>query len=303
MLDPLSGFILYNEDLNVVWSASDENGDQLRFNVEYSTDGCSAWQVVGLFLEGDQIWIPADNLPASSQARVRVTATDGIHSTSAAMAGNFEVLNHPPSVEITNPTASLSIAAGQTIYLEGLAYDIDLGFLDGNSLTWESDLDNFLGNGASLVLGTDELSLGQHEITLTADDGQGGVASDSLTVTVEESPNDLPASENQLVVDPPVVLLQPLDGVSNSPISIENQNRKVVMDWSVSSVSQSWVLLGASSGNTPQDITLSLDLSQLRYSTYTADVTFTSRSGGNPVTIQVVVELPEYRLEIPDVRK
>ncbi len=72
-----------------------------------------------------------------------------------------------------------------TTYLEASAYDVDLGVLDGAQVTWTSDRDGALGNGAQLS--TAALSVGVHTITVRADDGAGGVATDTVQVTVVEN--------------------------------------------------------------------------------------------------------------------
>ncbi|MDW8270700.1 MAG: hypothetical protein RMN24_16190, partial [Anaerolineae bacterium] len=49
---------------------------------------------------------------------------------------------------------------------------------------WTSSLDGALGTGAQLTVST--LRAGKHRITVRAEDGQGGVATAAVTVTVRD---------------------------------------------------------------------------------------------------------------------
>jgi hypothetical protein len=300
ILSPLPGENIDIVDMDVSWNATDSDGDPVTVNVEYSPDNGATWNVVGLFLEGNQAVIPADNLPTSNQALVRLVASDGIHSTTTVMAGAFFVPNHQPTVEISNPQNGVVIASDQTLTLEGFAYDYDLGYLDDAYLTWSSDINGVLGSGATLALSG--LSAAYHTITLNVDDGQGGTASASVDVSVVLTPNDLPVLPDGLIVEPKTILLEPLENLSSALISIENQNPNVIA-WSVSYVDQPWVLLSAVDGSTPQDITLNLDMSQLGMGTYIANITFSSRSSPKDQVVQVIVHLPEYQTMLPLVIK
>jgi len=105
-------------------------------------------------------------------------------STSITVTVNANVA---PVVTITSPgdgaasieTDSLSFAASATDDEDG-----DLG----GSLSWASDVDGPIGNGASFSLST--LSIGAHEITASVVDGHGAPGSASITITV--APNTAP---------------------------------------------------------------------------------------------------------------
>jgi hypothetical protein len=96
--------------------------------------------------------------------------------------------NAAPVVTITSPgdgaasieTDSLSFAASATDDEDG-----DLG----GSLSWTSNVDGPIGNGASFSLST--LSIGAHEITASVVDGHGAPGSASITITV--APNTAPS--------------------------------------------------------------------------------------------------------------
>jgi hypothetical protein len=60
------------------------------------------------------------------------------------------------------------------VLLRGAAFSSDYGLGAPEDVVWSSNVDGVLGRGFELV--TDRLSEGAHTITLTAPDGQGGVA-------------------------------------------------------------------------------------------------------------------------------
>jgi hypothetical protein len=74
------------------------------------------------------------------------------------------------------------VATEQTVGLEAEAYDIDLGTMPDELISWSSSRDGVLGTGAQLSVAT--LSVGVHTITVTVTDGAGGTAADSVQVTV-----------------------------------------------------------------------------------------------------------------------
>src|SRR5262249_46636610 len=170
---PNGGEVLDQPTVTVSWSASDADGDPLAFDVQYSRDGGANWEMVAQNLLGSSVTLDASNIGRTDEGRFRVLATDGIHTASDDSDASFTVPNRIPSAEIAEPASAVTIAAGQTLSLEGDAYDVDSGTLGGDRLQWSSNRDGMLGIGASLAVST--LSVGVHTITFRADDGEGGV--------------------------------------------------------------------------------------------------------------------------------
>ena len=78
--------------------------------------------------------------------------------------------------------------------LVGYGYDPEDGQLEGDSLVWNSDVDGSLGMGEQLV-GL-ALSVGEHQLTLTATDSDGRKESATVRVVVEEEISGLTASND-----------------------------------------------------------------------------------------------------------
>src|SRR6185295_19454817 len=105
-------------------------------------------------------------LSASAQIQVQVTA-----STS----------NQPPVLTITGPANNTSVSGGTAVTFTATATD-DLGGNIASGISWESNIDGFIGSGGSFTTST--LSAGTHTITATVDDTGGLIDSKTVTVTV-----------------------------------------------------------------------------------------------------------------------
>lgn len=283
--------------ITATWTASDEDGDPLTFNVAYSPDNGLSWEPVALFITTTQVVIPATNLPESDMGRLRVTASDGLHSAQDTSDNIFTIPNHLPTGEIVAPATDITVAASQTVALAGQVYDIDLGMLDETSLEWVSDQDGSLGYGANLSVAG--LSVNLHEINLVADDGHGPITLDQVIVVVVASPNDLPTPENQLTAGPDLVFLDPASGVFSATLYLDNLRLGEAVAWQVTAA-EDWVGLSAESGLTPQDIVVTTSLTSRDYGTHKALLTFTSPTDAyDPVYVVVIVTSAERHLFVP----
>jgi hypothetical protein len=183
LLAPNGGETLVG-DVAVSWTASDSDGDPLTFNVQYSPDNGASWELLAHNLTGASITLPAADFVAGSQGRVRVWVSDGIHTASDQSDGTFVISNHAPTVRILQPTGDTTLFIGQSLNLEADAYDVDTGSMDDAQVQWTSSRDGILGDSAQLTIAS--LSAGIHLLTVVANDGQGGVATAAVTVTVRD---------------------------------------------------------------------------------------------------------------------
>lgn len=296
---PNGGEVFGTGSITVSWTASDADDDPLTFNIDYSPDNGNSWEPVALFITDTQVTIDPLNLPTSDMGLFRVSASDGLHTTSDTSDGFFFIPNHLPQGEIILPAADTTIALDQTITFQGQVYDNDLGLLDEGSLQWVSDRDGLLGNGA--IFNTASLSVGLHEINLVADDGHGQTVIGQVIVTVVSTPNDLPPQSNALSAGPDLVFLYPNAGIPSGKIYLDNLNLGGNLPWNVTS-SEAWMALSASSGTTPVELTVSTTLASRDFGTHKALLTFSDPGGVYPpVYIVVKVSIPEYQLFLPSV--
>lgn len=163
---------------DITWSATDADGDSLSYSVMYSQDG-SDWIPVGGTVTEMQVTVSSGELPGSDMARVRVLASDGVNTSEDQSDDVFTVGRKPPWVSIMSPEDSAILLPGRPILLQGYAYDLEDGVLEGGSLDWSSDRDGPLGVGSPVLV---ILSPGDHTIKLTAEDSDGSAVSASVVV-------------------------------------------------------------------------------------------------------------------------
>jgi len=294
---PNGGEILAGDVITVAWTASDPDGDLLTFNVQYSPDNGASWTMVAQNLSEHNIALDAVNIPSGAAARFRVWVSDGIHTASDESDAPFTVPNRVPSAEITQPAGTVAVAISQTLGLDGRAYDVDTGSMTSSQLQWLSSLDGLLGNGAQLsVAGLRE---GFHTITFRADDGFGGVATDTVDVIVVSDPSQLPPRPDALVAGPDPILFDTRMGVTRVRLSIDNQNIANPVVWTAVA-SASWLGLGVTSGTTPDQMYVTLNEAGLPRGYYTATISLTSPAlPGQSTTVGVAASISGQRLYLP----
>ncbi len=167
--------------LPVAWTATDADGDALEVSVDYSADGGAAWTPVASAAGSGAASIPSSELAASADARIRVTASDGLQIGSATSA-SFTVAAQPPHPFISAPLDGATFGEAQLVDLIGGARDATDGYLSGAALSWASDRDGDLGAGD---LASVYLSVGTHVLTLRAVNRAGLAATATATVYVE----------------------------------------------------------------------------------------------------------------------
>ena len=271
----------------VEWTASDADGDPLTFDVEYSTDDGETWRAVAQSITDTEVVVDAMNLVGSSQARFRVWASDGIHTSGDESDGILTVENQSPSAEIVVPADDTVVVAGMSLGFEGTAID-DSGILNGEQIQWQSSRDGVIGSGPSIAVAT--LSVGSHTITMVADDGDGGTGEDSVEVLVVADPSQLPTPADALQVGPPVLLFRGV--LAQSAVAVDNANLEKPIAWSGVS-SEPWVALEMTGGTTPAHVRVSYDPGDMAPGTYRASLTFTTPDvPGQSVVIGVEAVVP-----------
>ena len=87
-----------------------------------------------------------------------------------------------PVVTILTPSDGDHFEDGEIIIFTGIAIDLTEGEILEDSLVWTSSIDEEIGTG--LILYLNNLSKGEHEITLTATNSQEVVGRATITITV-----------------------------------------------------------------------------------------------------------------------
>jgi len=167
-------------DYTITWDASDLDGDPLLFTVSYSSDG-NQWSPLAYNQAENSLTVNAANLPGSDSALIRVTATDGVNTTSDESDLPFAISRKGPQPIIASPSVSETTVGSGQLLLQGSAYDLEDGPLADSSLTWSSSIDGALGTGSNLLV---NLTPGSHTITLTAVDADANSATSEVSINV-----------------------------------------------------------------------------------------------------------------------
>ena len=188
IISPTEGQVFDGDTVEFSWSASDADQDRLTYVVGYSVDGGSnyAWYAPR---SSSELAIERQRLQGSDQARIRVIASDGVHSV-AAESPIFAVVDREPDVLIESLVDGQIIAGDRPVFLEARAYDSVDGVLDPGLFSWSSDISGDLAayvddsyGGAFAVTGLEE---GVHRLTVEASNSTGLKGTATVTVTVKD---------------------------------------------------------------------------------------------------------------------
>ncbi|HYD48966.1 MAG TPA: hypothetical protein VEB21_11490 [Terriglobales bacterium] len=167
------------------WTASDADGDSLRYLVQLSTDGGERWQTLSTGLTDTELAVDTSTLGGSSSARVRVFATDGVN-TGSDESGSFEI-------GFTTPRLTLALPDSPAIVDQGAVLSVLAGYIDSDEsngppgLRWEDEEGDFVAPGPRLDLAGSELTAGRHTLTITAL-GAGAATQTSEILTLLRAP-------------------------------------------------------------------------------------------------------------------
>jgi hypothetical protein len=154
----------------------------LAYVVEYSPDNGANWYPLDAFVEETSLSIPVTALPVGDHVRLRVTASDGFNTSSAEVSGLIRP-DLKPLTNIIAPPDGIVVGTGIPLLLQATAYDPETqAFLQG---TWRT-VTGTLGVGSTLA--NIVLPAGQHTLSYEVIDQYGHRVSNSVQVTVVESP-------------------------------------------------------------------------------------------------------------------
>ncbi len=173
-----------NATHTIQWTATPTGPGPLTYLVEYNPGTNPAdWMVLADDLTDASWQEDFSTLPGGPQARIRVTATDGVRSASAESVA-FRVPYKAPEVYIDDTPATL--VAGKDLPLNGEAFDVQDDIIPDSKLLWRSSLSGILGSGAQIV--ARNLVPGRHEITLSATNSVGLTTVDTVIINVTPAP-------------------------------------------------------------------------------------------------------------------
>ena len=168
----------------ITWNANDPDGTSLTYMVEYNADVTrpdSPWMILADDLATTSWQEDFSLLPGGSHAKIRITADDGVLSTSAESA-EFSVPLKNPEIFIGDLPWGTKYPVGGKVLLTADAFDLQDEWLPDSRIKWTSSLSGALGYGAELI--ARNLAPGSHTITATATNSGGLTASASVAVQI-----------------------------------------------------------------------------------------------------------------------
>ncbi len=175
----------------ITWTARDANNDELTYDILYSIDKGNNWTVIIMGLkQKSYLWNTSD-VSGSSQAMIKVLATDGVVTSFDMSDTSFRVPKKIPEATILSPKNNSQFFSNKTLIFKGEAFDLEDGSLDDESLLWDSNIDGYLGMGSQIS--THNLSAGHHSITLTSKDKDLNTIKLSISIeilNIQDTDND-----------------------------------------------------------------------------------------------------------------
>lgn len=164
VISPNGGENFNSGNINITWQATDLDSDDLSYEVLLSKDNGVIYKPLSVGYSGTSINIDSDKLSGcNNSCLIKVIANDGFNESEDVSDMTFSIAKKMPNIFITSPADNTDFTINDETILEGSAYDLEDGALDGGLLNWSSDVDGFLGSGEYLVT---NLSKGLHIITL-----------------------------------------------------------------------------------------------------------------------------------------
>jgi hypothetical protein len=292
---PADGSQLPAGPFQVSWDGSDQDGDPLSYSLLYSNDNGVNWQTLAANMTDSNVELNSDQLPGGT-GQLRIIASDGFLTGQDTNTG-LGIPLHAPTAEIQTPNSDEVFFPTQQVVFQGSAYDLEDGTLGDAAFSWSSNIDGFLGTGASLS--TTELTTGIHVITLTATDSHNMTSQVQRTIEVAEEsalePLSLQVSPFGIVVvaalnSPPV----------QEPLSVRSMSDTEI-DWTVSE-DIPWLSVDQSGGPTPADLVITFDPTGLPVGQHSGVITFTSPQAANsPLEVAVTLQITGFAQYLPSI--
>jgi len=167
---------------NITWTATDADGDNMTFDVLYSVDGGTHWSALSVDQPDNYFLWNTSESPGTTQGLIKVLATDGVNTGQDVSDAIFTVAKKNPEAFILSPGDDSTYFFNRTIIFDGVGSDLEDGPLNDSALSWSSNIDGFLAMGREISI--DNLSSGEHTITLSVKDSDGNTGTASINIQV-----------------------------------------------------------------------------------------------------------------------
>ena len=184
---PNGGEVLSGEQI-ISWDATDADGDVLVYDILYSEDRGNKWYAIAVDIDKNSLVWDTTRAPSTSEALVRVMATDGVNMGQDDSDFVFTISEKSPKAIIISPASGTAYMLGEPIIFRGDGRLANEPILEDDSLVWSSDKDGIIGSGQAIDVRS--LSSGVHMITLTARDSKGNSGADFIAIKISQEGDD-----------------------------------------------------------------------------------------------------------------
>ncbi len=197
----VNGAIQLSGHVRVEWTAQDDDGDSLIFNLLYSPDDGASWLPLVVnsgetFFEFDSNQIPASG---NSLARFQLIASDGMNITTYQTSGYQFMVGNPPLTYLLTPNTGDIFPQKAPIAFHAASWDLEDKMLTGGQITWTSNIDGNIGTGQLFM--NSSLSPGNHIITVKGTDSTSLFTTKQISITVTPRTVVSPDCNNNGVLD------------------------------------------------------------------------------------------------------
>jgi len=190
-----------NDYIELSLSAWDADGDNLVYDI-FLTEEADDYGVFNTTMTRDvvpseKVRIPSSEFMTTDTARIGISVSDGTRSAFVETPV-FSLADRPPKVQIISPAqnekpAYLTCPGSSTsdsfdcivFGASGKDPDDNSG-LSNSSYSWASNIDGHLGTSRSLRIPINQISYGEHTITVTFTNDQGESATDSVDIVIDQ---------------------------------------------------------------------------------------------------------------------
>lgn len=176
------------DEYTLNWEASDEDGDELYFDVYYYYNDTS-YYLMAANVTDSSLDLDLTGYPGADEGYFRIRATDGVH-TSESLSEFVTVPFKAPEIFTDNAEVP-QYAVTQEFRYEIDAYDKQDGWLQDEEIEWILN-DEHYAYGAALTVRPYELEPGIHTFTVTAANSAGLSDSKDFSVEILDDESDLP---------------------------------------------------------------------------------------------------------------
>lgn len=166
--------------LQLNWTSQCGKDEQVTSILRFTNDDGKTWQPFAVLENESKYGVDLDQLPGGKECRLQVMVSTTLRTTTAE-TDTFAVARTAAQAMISPVQQDETTRKSGVVELAGCAYSPD-GSAHEDDCRWNSSLDGDLGCGEILV--ANNLTPGEHIISLTAPDGMGGTTRAEYTVQV-----------------------------------------------------------------------------------------------------------------------